>query len=48
MQVPHEVLRTIEIPVPVEQLVEKIVEKVQHVTVPVHREEVYKIGYFSF
>ena len=69
VQVPHEVIRSVEIPVPVEQLVEKVcslifcllsstclcptlcrinvkrlpqvVERVQHVQVPVHREEHY-------
>lgn len=39
VQVPHEVIRTVEVPVPVEQIVEKIVEKIVQVPVPVTRQE---------
>ena len=39
VQVPHEVIRTVEVPVPVEQICEKIVEKIVQVPVPVTRQE---------
>ncbi len=36
MHVPHEVLRTVEVPVPIEQIVEKVVERVEQERVPRH------------
>ena len=38
-QVTQETVRTVEIPVPVEQIVEKVIERVEEQRVPVHREE---------
>ena len=39
VHVTQEVVRTVEVPVAVEQLVEKVVERIQQHHVPVHREE---------
>ena len=39
IQVPQEYFRTVEVPIPVERSVERIIERIEHVHVPVRREE---------